>query len=50
MLQQVAVSKYKEVIVATLDVTMFPAWAGTFVPHSYNKQQAGWGIKAKQKT
>ncbi|KAK7488513.1 hypothetical protein BaRGS_00020298, partial [Batillaria attramentaria] len=46
LLSEVAVAMYKEVVVAALDVSMFRAWAGTFVPQNYGRHQAersSWG-------
>ena len=40
-LENVAYALYKDVVVATLDVSVFRAWAGSFVPHNYNKLHAG---------
>ena len=40
-LENVAYTLYKDVVVATLDVSVFGAWAGSFVPRDYNKLHSG---------
>ncbi|XP_012944667.1 uncharacterized protein LOC101860854 [Aplysia californica] len=35
MLQEVAMSMYKDLTVTIMDVSQYPSWAGRFVPHKY---------------
>lgn len=37
VLNEIAYQFYNELIVMTLDVEEYPAWAGQFVPKDYNK-------------